>query len=231
MQIFGLQKLSLLDFPEKTACTVFLGGCNFRCPFCQNGSLVLPGAGEPQMTEEAFFAFLKMRTGILDGVCITGGEPTMQPDLPDFVRRVRELGCLVKLDANGFYPDRLEPLLRTGAVDYVAMDIKSSPARYAAVAGLESVDLDAVRRSIRLLMEGPVAYEFRTTVVRELHTPDDIEEAARSIEGAERYFLQKFVDSGNILSGSFSACSDEEMHRLLERVRPYVKAAALRGVA
>ena len=230
MRIYGLQKLTLLDYPGKAACTVFTAGCNLRCPFCHNAALVNGDWGEP-LDDGKLFAFLEKRRGILDGVAITGGEPTMQPDLPDFIRRVRELGYLVKLDTNGFYPDRLEPLLRTGAVDYVAMDIKSSPARYAAVAGLESVDLDAVRRSIQLLMEWPVAYEFRTTVVRELHTPDDIEEAARSIEGAERYFLQKFVDSGNILSGSFSACSDEEMHRLLERVRPYVKAAALRGVA
>ena len=141
MQIFGLQKLSLLDFPEKTACTVFLGGCNFRCPFCQNGSLVLPGAGEPQMTEEAFFAFLKKRTGILDGVCITGGEPTLHKDLPAFVEQIRALGFAVKLDTNGYRPDVLRGMVEAGLVDYAAMDIKNSRAKYAEACGLDKPDV------------------------------------------------------------------------------------------
>ena len=169
MELFGLQKLSLLDFPEKTACTVFLGGCNFRCPFCQNGSLVLPGAGEPQIDEEEFFAFLKKRAGILDGVCITGGEPTLHKDLPVFAEKIRALGFAVKLDTNGSRPDVLRTMVEAGLVDYAAMDIKNARAKYASTCGLDKLDIGKIEQSAAFLMEGRIPYEFRTTVVRELH--------------------------------------------------------------
>ena len=166
MELFGLQKLSLLDFPEKTACTVFLGGCNFRCPFCQNGSLVLPGAGEPQIDEEEFFAFLKKRAGILDGVCITGGEPTLHKDLPVFAEKIRALGFAVKLDTNGSRPDVLRTMVEAGLVDYAAMDIKNARAKYASTCGLDKLDIGKIEQSAAFLMEGRIPYEFRTTVAR-----------------------------------------------------------------
>lgn len=229
MRISGLQKLTLLDFPQKTACTVFTHGCNFRCPFCHNASLVVsPGADE--VPEAFFFDFLKKRRGMLDGVCITGGEPLMQPGLEDFILKVKSLGFLVKLDTNGFLPDRLSVLINSGAVDYVAMDIKSSPTGYAAAAGIEGLNYEPISRSISLLLSGKVDYEFRTTVVKGLHTAEDIEGAAKSISGARRYFLQKFVDSGDLISTGYSAFSNEEMREFLKIVSPYAEYSALRGV-
>ena len=228
MQIFGLQKLSLLDFPEKTACTVFLGGCNFRCPFCQNGSLVLPGAGEPQMTEEAFFAFLKKRTGILDGVCITGGEPTLYPNLTNLICRIREMGFLVKLDSNGTVPEILKLLLREKLLDYVAIDIKNAPARYAETCGADVIE--QVKKSAALLKNSNIDYEFRTTVCHPFHSPDGMQEIGRWLRGAKRYFIQPFVDSGNLLGSGISAMAKPELKTLLKAVKPYIPAAELRGV-
>ena len=231
MQIFGLQKLSLLDFPEKTACTVFLGGCNFRCPFCQNGSLVLPGAGEPQMTEEAFFAFLKKRTGILDGVCITGGEPTLHKDLPAFVEQIRALGFAVKLDTNGYRPDVLRGMVEAGLVDYAAMDIKNSRAKYAEACGLDKPDVAKIEQSAAFLMEGRIPYEFRTTVVRGLHTAESIAGAAKWIAGAKEYYLQQFKDSGDVLKlDGLGAYGEKEMHTLASSAAEYVPAVQVRGI-
>ena len=230
MKICGLQKLTLLDYPEKVACTVFTGGCNLRCPFCHNASLVVgPPAGEA-LSEADFFAFLKKRRGVLDGVCISGGEPMMQPELPDFIRRIRALGYLVKLDTNGCFPDRLKAAVRDGLVDYVAMDIKNSPQEYAKTAGIPDFDGAGVRESREFLLTGPLEYEFRTTVVKGLHTADSLREAARSIAGAKQYFLQKFVDSGDIIGSGYTAFSDDEMREFLKEVRVFVPAAQLRGV-
>ncbi len=204
MDLRGLMKLSLLDYPGQVACTVFTGGCNLRCPFCHNPSLVLPErlrAEPPTVTVEAFFSFLDKRRGVLDGVCITGGEPLMQPDLPAFIREIRARGYLVKLDTNGTFPERLEPLLAEGLVDFVAMDVKNSLARYPQTVGIPGFSTDAVARSIRLLLEERVPYEFRTTVIRELHRQEDLLALAGLIKGARAYALQQFVDSGDLVSG------------------------------
>lgn len=230
MQIFGLQKLSLLDFPEKTACTVFLGGCNFRCPFCQNGSLVLPGAGEPQMAEEAFFAFLKKRTGILDGVCITGGEPTLHKDLPAFVEQIRALGFAVKLDTNGYRPDVLRGMVEAGLVDYAAMDIKNSRAKYAEACGLDKPDVAKIEQSAAFLMEGRIPYEFRTTVVRELHTFADFEAIGRWLDGARAYYLQSYVDSEDVLVPGFTAYGKDELETFRALLAPRFGVVGIRGV-
>ena len=230
MQIFGLQKLSLLDFPEKTACTVFLGGCNFRCPFCQNGSLVLPGAGEPQMTEEAFFAFLKKRTGILDGVCITGGEPTLHKDLPAFAEQIRALGFAVKLDTNGYRPDVLRGMREAGLVDYAAMDIKNSRAKYAEACGLDKPDVAKIEQSAAFLMEGRIPYEFRTTVVRELHSFADFEAIGRWLDGARAYYLQSYVDSEDILVPGFTAYGKDELETFRALLAPRFGVVGIRGV-
>ena len=230
MQIFGLQKLSLLDFPEKTACTVFLGGCNFRCPLCQNGSLVLPGADEPQMTEEAFFAFLKKRTGILDGVCITGGEPTLHKDLPAFVEQIRALGFAVKLDTNGYRPNVLRGMVEAGLVDYAAMDIKNSRAKYAEACGLDKPDVAKIEQSAAFLMEGRIPYEFRTTVVRELHSFADFEAIGRWLDGARAYYLQSYVDSEDVLVPGFTAYGKDELETFRALLAPRFGVVGIRGV-
>jgi pyruvate formate lyase activating enzyme len=229
MKICGLQKLTLLDFPGKVACTVFTGGCNLRCPYCHNAPLVL-GAPREELCEANFFDFLKKRRGVLDGVSVSGGEPLLQPELPDFLARIRQLGFLVKLDTNGCFPGRLREIVSRGLADYVAMDLKSSPEGYARASGMEEFAFGPVRESIELLLSGRVDYEFRTTVVRQLHDEAVLRDAARTIPGAKRYFLQKFVDSGYLLAGGMTAYSDREMRALLEAVSPYVETAALRGV-
>ncbi len=232
MLIAGLQKLTLLDYPGRVACTVFTAGCNLRCPFCHNAPLVLPEriAGDPN-GEETVLQFLKKRQGILEGVAVTGGEPLLHPDLPDFLRKVRDLGYAIKLDTNGTFPDRLRELVEAGLVDRVAMDIKNSPALYAKTVGLEALDLGPIERSKNYLLRGKVEYEFRTTVVKGLHTAESLREAAAWIRGAEEYWLQQFKDSGDIINiGGLGAFSDEEMRALVRELRPIVPTVKLRGV-
>ena len=232
MRISGLQKMTLLDYPGLVACTVFTGGCNFRCPFCHNASLVLPEALQASDGgAEAVLSFLKKRQGLLDGVAITGGEPLLHADMADFLREVKALGFRVKLDTNGTFPDRLISLVEEGLVDRVAMDIKNDPALYAKTVGLETMDMATVTKSRDFLLSGAVEYEFRTTVVRGLHTRESLLAAAHWIEGASAYFLQQFKDSGELISPEgLGAFSDEEMHALLDAVRTVVPTAELRGV-
>ncbi len=229
MIIKGLQKTTLLDFPGKVACTLFTAGCNFRCPFCHNASLVISPDTSDTISEEEIFAFLKKRRGILDGVCITGGEPLLQRDIEDFIKKIRELGIAVKLDTNGAYPERLRSIIDKGLVDYVAMDIKNSKEKYALTAGAD-VDIEKISESVRILMESDVEYEFRTTVVRELHSPEDIQSIGEWIAGADRYFLQSFTDSGEIIGDGYSAYSPQDMGALLETVKQYIPSSALRGI-
>ena len=231
MRIAGLQKLSLLDFPGHVSCTVFTGGCNFRCPFCHNASLVLPEqlADEPDREREVL-AFLKKRQGLLDGVAITGGEPTLQKDLPDMARRIRELGYDIKLDTNGLHPDVLGRMIREGLVQYVAMDIKNSPERYAQTAGLQKIDLSPIRESAAMLMEGSTEYEFRTTVVTELHDDDSFTGIGEWIRGARKYYLQKFTDRETVPFEGLHAPTREQMKHWADVIRPYVPAVELRGV-
>jgi pyruvate formate lyase activating enzyme len=231
MNIKGLQKTTLLDFPEKLACTVFTGGCNFRCPFCHNASLVLRAGEVDGISEDEFFSYISKRKGMLDGVCITGGEPLLNPDIDELMRKIRAEGLLIKLDTNGAYPDRLEALLDEGLVDYVAMDIKNTKEKYALTAGLdESFDISTIERSIDVIMKKAPDYEFRTTVVRELHTPEDLVAISEWITDAKNYFLQKYVDSGDILAEGFSAYSDGEMLDILGKVREKMPHTILRGV-
>ena len=229
MRIDGLQKLTLLDFPGHTACTVFTGGCNFRCPFCHNASLVLHPDELPVLPEAELFRFLETRRGLLDGVAITGGEPTLQPDLPEFMEKVRELGYAVKLDTNGARPAVLREILNRGLADYVAMDIKSSREHYEQAAGVSGI-LDAVLESIDLLRFSGTAYEFRTTAVKNLHTEADFRAIGEWLRGTERYFIQSYTDSGDILAAGMEAFSNAELHGLLDIVKPFLPAAELRGV-
>ena len=231
MFLSGLQKLTLLDYPGKVACTVFTAGCNFRCPFCHNAGLVLPDRLFQDVTEEEIMAFLKKRAGILDGVAVTGGEPLLHKELPAFLRQVKDLGYLVKLDTNGSFPDRLEALLSEGLVDRVAMDIKNSPDLYAKTAGIAHLDLANIERSKNLLLSGSIDAEFRTTVVKGLHSRESLIEAAKWIAGAKEYYLQQFKDSGDVIAISgLSAYDEKEMHALADAVKPYVPNVQVRGI-
>ena len=229
MQIAGLQKLTLLDFPGRIACTVFLSGCNLRCPFCHNASLVLPRGELGGTTEDELLAFLQKRRGRLQGVCITGGEPTLYPGLPDLLRKIRLLGYEVKLDTNGTNPHMLRVLLEEGLADYVAMDIKNSPAHYSETCGGVDV-LAKVRESAALLMQSSIDYEFRTTLAHPLHTAEDAAAIGQWLSGAKRYFLQQFVDSGDLIGTGLSPLTPEEMEAMRQAVLPYIKETTLRGI-
>ena len=229
MEIQGLQKLTLLDWPGRTACTVFLGGCDFRCPFCHNRDLVI-GPFPAGIAEEELLAFLRKRRGVLDGVCITGGEPLLRPKLEGLLTQIKALGFPVKLDTNGSHPAELRALWERGLLDYVAMDIKNSPARYGATVALPGLDLGPIRESAAWLLTGQVDYEFRTTVVRQFHTVEDFAAIGEWIAGARRYFLQAFVDRESVLQTGLSPWGKEKMERFAEILRPFVPAVQLRGV-
>ena len=229
MNIQGFHKLTMLDFPGKTACTVFTGGCNLRCPFCHNVALVLD-PDETPIDPEEIFAYLGKRRGLLDGVAVTGGEPLLQKDIGDFLRRAKAMGFLTKLDTNGFFPDALEALLAEGLVDYAAMDIKNSPAKYAFTCGRDSVDLTKPERSMELLKHSGIDYELRTTVIGGFHTLTDIEEICRWIEGAPRYYLQAFKDSGILKEGSGEPLPEETMLAMRDLARKFIPVCELRGI-
>ena len=221
--------MTLLDFPGRVACTVFLGGCDMRCPFCHNAGLLDPNASA-DMDEEDLLRFLEGRKGLLDGVAFTGGEPLLRKDLPELLEKIRSLGYLIKIDTNGNHPDRLRAILDAGLADYVAMDIKNSPARYAETVGVPDFSTDRVDESIRILREGPVDYEFRTTVVRQFHDEDSFRAIGPWIQGAERYYLQKFTDRESVPFAGLDAAEDAEMDIFAEMIRPYVNKVEVRGV-
>ena len=229
MKIAGLRKLTLLDFPGRVACVVFTNGCNFRCPFCHNASLVIPKGGHEEITEEEFFAFLKKRKGVLDGVVITGGEPTLAHGLYDFIMAVKQAGYPVKLDTNGSFPDKLKPLLADKLLDYVAMDIKTTPENYERVAGVK-VDIDTLKESLDMIRRSGIPHEFRTTVVKGLHTAEDIVSIAKMLGSDESYYLQGFVDSGDVLTEGCEAFTSKEMHEMLEKAKEFCPKCELRGM-
>lgn len=227
MIIQGLQKLTLLDYPEKMACTVFTPGCNFKCPFCHNASLVR-GDGD-SISEQEFFKFLNTRKNILEGVCITGGEPTLQPDLPEFIRKIKDMGFLVKLDTNGYRPDVLKALVKDGLLDYVAMDIKNSKSKYALTAGIDEFNIEKIIESVDFLINGDLDFEFRTTVVKEFHDEKDILDIAEWIRGAKKYYLQKFVDSEDLICPDCTGYENSDMEKLVNRIRGGFEEASGRG--
>lgn len=230
MNIQGLQKLTLLDYPEKVACTIFTAGCNFRCPFCHNASLVTHVDPHNEMQKEEVLGFLRKRQGILDGVCISGGEPLLQPDIEEFLVEVKDIGYAVKLDTNGSNAVLLRRLVEQGLVDYVAMDIKNAPEKYGETIGIKGYHLENILQSVDFLLSGAVPYEFRTTVVRELHKREDFAAIGRWIRGAERYYLQGFVDSGDLIQPGLRGYTKDIMEQALEIVRRNVPNAELRGV-
>ncbi len=227
MLIHGLQKMTLLDFPGRVACTVFLGGCDLRCPYCHNAELI-DGSAPAVMDDGELLAFLKKRVGLLDGVAVTGGEPLLR-DIAPLLREVRALGYAVKLDTNGTHPARLRALLDEGLVDYVAMDVKNSPERYAETVGVAGLDLAPIRESAALLMEGRVDYEFRTTVCRELHDDDSIRGVGEFLAGARRLYLQPFADRDTVAFAGFSAPDMPTLERWAEILRGFVGEVGIRG--
>lgn len=229
MIIHGFNKTTLLDFPGHIATTVFFGGCNFRCPFCHNASLVLNPKSQPTIFEEEFFSFLNKRKNILEGVCITGGEPTLIPDLETFIRKIKDYGLLVKLDTNGYRPDVLKDLVGKGIIDYVAMDIKSSPDNYNESCGA-IIDIDKIKESVDFLKENHIPYEFRTTIVKELHSENDIIKIGQWLDGSEQYFLQCYKDSGDIIVDNLSAHDSSTLKKFQTILEKTIKTVSIRGL-
>lgn len=230
MHFCGMNKTTLLDYPGHVAATLFTGGCNMRCPFCQNSGLVLAPGDQPEISEREVLDFLEKRKGILEGVCITGGEPTLQADLGAFIRRVRELGYLVKLDTNGYRPQVLRQLLEEGLLDYVAMDIKASRERYGGASGLPQVELPLIEESVQLLKNSRIPYEFRTTVVKGIHSPEEFTAIGQWLQGSRAYYLQNYRDSEQVMQPGFEAYDRRELEEMRERAAQYVPHTALRGV-
>ena len=232
--ICGLQKMTLLDFPGKVACTVFLGGCNFRCPFCHNSELFM-GKPEKLMEDEDFFKFLNTRKGLLDGVCVSGGEPTLYKDLPAFLRKIKELGFAVKLDTNGSRPEVVKALVTEGLVDYIAMDVKNSPAMYAQTVGLEKMDLAPIEESLRFLIEGNVSYELRTTLIAQLHDEMSIQDMGVWLgslvpgKKPKKLFLQSFVDRDTVLFAGLSAPEAETTAQFAKILAPFAEKVTIRN--
>lgn len=231
MLILGLNKTTLLDYPEHVAATIFTGGCNFRCPFCYNKNLVFTQQITPY-TEEEILSFLKKRVGILTGVCITGGEPTLQKDLPDFLARIKELGLFIKLDTNGYQPDILRLLLNKGLIDYCAMDIKNSLEKYTSTVGLSSCNLSLIRESVSCLLSltGYFPYEFRTTLVRELHTKEDMYAISEWLKGASAYYLQSYMTSEYVITPGLHAHSHQTLKEFRNICFEHIPNTQLRGI-
>lgn len=230
MQIHGFQKMTLLDFPGRVACTVFTGGCNLRCPFCHNALLVTQLSKADVISTESVFSYLEKRKGVLDGVAITGGEPLLQPDIASFIRKIKSMGYAVKLDTNGAYPAKLRDLVEEGIVDYVAMDVKTCKEKYGETVGIPNFDVSKIEESIKFLMSGKVDFEFRTTVVKEFHTVEDIVKLSKWIEGAPKYYLQNFTDSGNLIGENLHECGRETLEKMKETASKNVILCETRGV-
>lgn len=230
MQIHGFQKLTLLDYPGHLAATIFLGGCNMRCPFCQNASLVLNPQTQQTLPSKEVLAALEKRRNVLEGICISGGEPTLYPELPDLVGKIKSLGYKVKLDTNGTNPAMIKLLVQEELIDYIAMDIKNSKEKYSLTCGLPDIDLKPVEESVRFLMTSPADYEFRTTVVKELHSEEDMLSIGKWLQGARAYYLQSYLDSGDILAPGLKSPSKETLLKYVKLLAPYIAKVSLRGV-
>ena len=228
MNIAGLQKLTLLDFPGYTACTIFTSGCNFRCPFCHNSDLL--DRVENIIEESDFFDFLASRKGKLDGVCITGGEPLLQPDLVEFIKRIRKLGFLVKLDTNGSNYDKLNDILQEGLVDYIAMDIKNTPEKYYLSCGVNA-KIDDIKKSVELIKNCGIKHEFRTTVVKELNDISDFKDIAKWLNGCDGYYLQSYRHCDKVLKDGYTSYTEEKMKEICKIVKENgLESVYLRGI-
>lgn len=231
MVINGFQKLTLLDYPGRVACTIFTAGCNMRCPFCHNASLVTHIDNDNTFSTEEVLSYLEKRQGILEGVCITGGEPLLQPDIKEFITEIKKLGYAVKLDTNGTFPEKLKELVNEGLVDYVAMDIKNSKAKYKETAGINNLDLSKIEESVDFLINGNMDFEFRTTIVSEFHTVEDIQDIVVWIRGAHKYFLQNFVDSGDLIGQGLNPVTLDTLRVMREKATEIIPNVELRGIS
>ena len=229
IKFYGLQKLTLLDFPGKMACTVFTGGCNMRCPFCHNRSLVFLNENDGEISANEILEYLESRNKVLDGICISGGEPTLHSGLKDFIKKVKSLGLQVKLDTNGTNFKVLKELIDEHLLDYVAMDIKNCPKKYPETVGFENYDMSEIEKSKDYLLEDHVDYEFRTTVVKQFHEVDDFEEIGKWINGAKRYYLQNFEDHGTCIQSGLSEVGTETLEKMKETAKPFVREIDIRG--
>ena len=230
MKILGFQKLTLLDYPGKVACTIFIGGCNFRCPFCHNADLVLDYKHQNVISEEEIFKTLKKRQGILEGVCVTGGEPTLAPDLKSLLVKIKQLGYSVKLDTNGYRPEVLRGLVAEKLIDYVAVDIKNSPLKYAETVGVAHFNITKIQETINFLREGTVDYEFRTTIARELQDHEDMIKIGRWLKGSKRYFLQPYQESARVINPIFTSYAKEDLEQFRDDLQKYVAEVEIRGL-
>ncbi|MBO5040442.1 MAG: anaerobic ribonucleoside-triphosphate reductase activating protein [Clostridia bacterium] len=230
MSIVGFQKLTLLDFPGKTACTVFTAGCNLRCPFCHNADLVLSPSSLQKFSEDDIFSYLNKRKGLIDGICITGGEPMLMKDLPSFCEKIKNIGVSVKIDTNGSFPSLLKYIVRNGLCDYVAMDIKNTLTKYSQTVGITDLDVTPFAESIEFLKSSEIPHEFRTTVCKPFHTESDIVEIGKMLGDNERYFLQSFVDSGRLIGDGVSGFLPSEMKDMLSKLKEFVPNADIRGI-
>ncbi|MFA9378561.1 MAG: anaerobic ribonucleoside-triphosphate reductase activating protein [Lachnotalea sp.] len=230
MQIHGLNKTTLLDYPGHLASTIFLGNCNFRCPFCHNKGLVLSPDSEPTISTDLIFDHLKKRRNMIEGVCITGGEPTLALDLLDFISQIKDLGFLVKLDTNGYRPDVLDSLLSNHLLDYIAMDIKSSPDNYHNLAGLNNIDINKITTSINIIMGSNIDYEFRTTLVKELHNMGDIEAIGNWIKGCDAYYLQSYKEGEQVINPIYTSFCKEELLHFQKHLLINIKNVQIRGI-
>ena len=230
MNICGYQKTTLLDYPGHVAATIFTGGCNFRCPFCHNSDLVVNSTMSPCISQEEIFSFLKKRKNVLSGICITGGEPTLQTNLSEFIKKVRSLGYKIKLDTNGYRPDVISSLLEDNLLDYIAMDIKAGLSNYAKVSGIPNLDTSKIKESISIIENSGIDYEFRTTIVKELHNIQDFLEISEMLSSSSSYFIQSFKDSGNILTPGLSSCDTDTLNQYLAIVKNKLPFSSLRGI-
>ncbi|MBE6733501.1 MAG: anaerobic ribonucleoside-triphosphate reductase activating protein [Ruminococcaceae bacterium] len=230
MKINGFQKMTLLDFPSKVACTIFTAGCNFRCPFCHNASLVTHINEDTAFSEEEILEYLSKRQGLLEGVCITGGEPLINADIGSFVAKIKALGFAVKVDTNGSFPERLKELIDSGNVDYVAMDIKNSKEKYALTAGTDNFSLENIEKSVGILKNSDIDYEFRTTIVDGFHTVEDIASIGEWIKGAKGYYLQNFVDSGDLIENGLESINSTELYKMQQIASQFVVKTEIRGI-
>lgn len=230
MQICGFNKTTLLDYPDHLACGIFLGGCNFCCPFCQNGSLVLAFEDQPSIPKEEILAHLKKRRGILEGICISGGEPTLAPDLLDFMKEIKELDYKIKLDTNGYRPDVVQVAADRKLLDYIAMDIKSSREDYPLLTGRTNLEIARIEETVSIIQTIGIAHEFRTTVVNPYHKDASFEAIGEWLQGDSPYYLQAFRASENVIQSGLSAYSPDEMLHFKELLLPYLPNTHLRGI-
>jgi pyruvate formate lyase activating enzyme len=231
MNILGLNKTTLLDYPEHVAATIFIGGCNYRCPFCHNMDIVFQNENIPKFSTNEIISFLHKRKNILTGVCITGGEPTLNHELPDLIRQIKDIGYKIKLDTNGTNPTMISNLIDSGLIDYCAMDIKNCREKYALTCGMDVIDISKVEESVSILNgQDKIEYEFRTTIVKQLHNTSDIIGIANWIKGAPRYFLQSYKDCPQVIKSGYSAYNEAELEHFLTLCREYIPNTHLRGI-